>query len=133
MYSRTRSSLPKLLALILAFVFVACAAEIARKKEVTEVKPAPKPGEVIAVNAPAPVAPPPATDALAPLGYMQQNVKAMAPNAVAEYDAPFLRKDDRAMNTEEYGRIQENPFLLVRESPRSTFSVDTVANPAARA
>ena len=121
MRSRTRSSFLKVLSLVIAFLFVACAAEIARKKEVAEVKPAPQRGRVMTVNTPPP--PLPATDALMSLGYAQQSAK-VAANAVGEYDAAFLRKDDRPMNTEEYGRISENPFLLVRESPRSTFSID---------
>lgn len=37
------------------------------------------------------------------------------------YDFQFRQ---RAMNTEEYGRLVENPFLAVSAHPRSTFSVD---------
>jgi len=34
------------------------------------------------------------------------------------------RSDDQAPNTEEYARIDENGFADVRQSPRSTFSID---------
>src|SRR5207248_722772 len=32
--------------------------------------------------------------------------------------------EDKQFNTEEYGRIDENPFLRVADNPLSTFSVD---------
>ena len=38
--------------------------------------------------------------------------------------ANMERKDQQPFNTEEYGRIDENPFLRVADNPLSTFSVD---------
>ena len=35
-----------------------------------------------------------------------------------------VRRADPGFNTEQYDRIYENPFLAVRDNPRSTFSVD---------
>jgi Ca-activated chloride channel family protein len=49
--------------------------------------------------------------------YLRGSLEAPA----APYDFQFRQ---RAMNTEEYGRLVENPFLTVSANPRSTFSVD---------
>ena len=38
--------------------------------------------------------------------------------------AESVRRADPGFNTEQYDRIYENPFLAVRDNPRSTFSVD---------
>jgi Ca-activated chloride channel family protein len=120
-----------LLALYLAAFLTACSADIPRREH--QVKTEGK-GSRVRVDGPAmpeaPVAPPPPS--VYPQGAIEmdtrQNAMATvyggASGAMALRKATYQPKQDEAFNTEEYGRISENPFLLVSEQPRSTFSAD---------
>ena len=68
----------------------------------------------------APGAPQPATAQLQALGYVGGNESGLT---ASEPSAPEVNPDVE-MNTEEYGRIADNPFLETLRNPLSTFSID---------
>jgi Ca-activated chloride channel family protein len=72
---------------------------------------------------PAPPPPPTQADWRAAFGVGGQTVNQVAENTVENL---IDRVNDRRerLNTEEYGRINDNPFYLVSEEPLATFSVD---------
>jgi Ca-activated chloride channel homolog len=47
-----------------------------------------------------------------------------SPPILGSAESRPIRRADPGHNTEQYDRIYENPFLAVRDNPRSTFSVD---------
>ena len=49
---------------------------------------------------------------------------AAAPAREASFDSAALSDEAQPANTEAYDRIDENPFLAVRQNPLSTFSID---------
>jgi Ca-activated chloride channel family protein len=57
------------------------------------------------------------------LGYMDLGPEYASRDA-AEQKLDGLRESSAAFNTETYGQIRDNPFVLVSQDPRSTFSVD---------
>lgn len=46
------------------------------------------------------------------------------PSSAPSYRPPRQPTSSQAFNTEEYDRVQENPFLEVLKNPQSTFSID---------
>lgn len=106
----------RLSTLLLLAVIAACSTQT--QKRADNAPPPPPP--------PSPVAPPPMSESItisasAPVvaGGMVGGV--IAPQSKVAYDAAW---GDARMNTEEYGRFDENPFLAVADNPLSTFSVD---------
>jgi Ca-activated chloride channel family protein len=85
-------------------------------KEAAELEPAPSQPADLALIPPPPPPPSPATAApLQALGYIGGGVEmGMVPQP----------EGFAGMNTEEYGRIGENPFLETLRNPLSTFSID---------
>ena len=102
-------ALPALvLSLLLAF-------SCSTAREAEELEPAPASPQVVSQAAILP--PPSANEAkLHTLGY--------SVSAGGEAAVPMFREDAVEMNTEEYGRIAENPFLETMRNPLSTFSID---------
>jgi Ca-activated chloride channel homolog len=74
-----------------------------------------------------PAAPPvltrPAVSKLQALGYLDAGAE-QAPRATPEAKLDALRESSAEFNTEAYSYLRDNPFILVAQDPRSTFSVD---------
>jgi Ca-activated chloride channel homolog len=86
---------------------------------------------MVSRNAPgtlAPHAPPPAITSqqaarVEALGYLGVASPSSPPKA-AEAELDALRESSAEFNTEAYSHLRDNPFILVAQDPRSTFSVD---------
>lgn len=114
-------------------LFVACSNLIERKTETPTNPPAKnaRTAEKDSLGLPPPPPPPPP----ASLAFKSQPVAVMGgvvggavggvtPGVPAEERLMMRMRTDVEFNTEEYGRISENPFLRAAENPLSTFSVD---------
>ncbi len=103
---------------LIALSVIACSN---KNDEVTANVPPPQKEAVVrpVESLPPPLPPPPMS---------QVNAPAMLPVGVpvTSYAAGLMKTEqaDRAHNTEEYGRFDENPFLRPADDPLSTFSID---------
>lgn len=81
----------------------------------------------VASSEPLPPPPPPALHEYDAVMAKRARADAAVGGAVGVYpSAPMstAQMHDAAFNTEEYGRFEENTFVLARETARSTFSID---------
>jgi Ca-activated chloride channel family protein len=115
---RIPASLRSLTVLAVLLLALLAAASCRSAKEAELAAPPRRSTEPALADAPAlPVAPAP--EKLEALGYLAGGVK---DSGVAAQSAG--RDQQAQMNTEEYGRIAENPFLETLRNPLSTFSID---------
>jgi Ca-activated chloride channel family protein len=136
--SRPNTSLTTLLvALVLTLLTASCAKNATQEAQVTLPPPHNAPAQETSEPPPPPAPAPPAAAKLQALGYVSGGVEGgvvgrvvggVPGGVIGGGGMPVAESlpsvADQEMNTEEYGRIAENPFLEATRNPLSTFSID---------